>query len=78
MNFKEIMEIDRHPFPDDWEESFYKIMSTQFHLDTYTLLSILLMQRFLEKFNKKYGADINVFYHSSNHFLLGKHKGNGK
>lgn len=71
MNFKEIMEIDRHPFPDNWEEFFYRKMATQFGLDTYTLLSILLQQCFLEKFNKKYGADINVFYHNSSYFLPG-------
>ncbi len=71
MNFKEIMEIDRHPFPDNWEESFYERMTTQFNLDIYTLLSILLQQRFLEKFNKKYGADIHVFYCHSSYFLFG-------
>lgn len=70
MNFKEIMEIDRHPFSEQWEKSFYENLLCFINTDIFFVLSILLIQRFLEKFNQKYGTEMYIVDNDSKWFLL--------
>lgn len=74
MNFEELIEIDRHPFSSDWEEIFYRSIALSFHLDTFSMLAILLQQRFLEKFNQNYNMNLNVLSNDSIKVLFGNLK----
>lgn len=71
MDFKKIMEIDRHPFSERWETSFYEHFLYFINVDISFVLAALLLQRFLEKCNQKYGMDMNIPDCSSQWFLLG-------
>lgn len=70
MNFDEIMEIDRHPFSEQWGKNFYDHIIYFIHMNAFFMLAILLLQRFLEKFNQTYGTDMHIADYSNNWFLL--------
>lgn len=74
MNFKEIMEIDRHPFSDSWRNTFYMDIMVWQPYDAYSILTILLLQRYLEKCNEKYSMPVYDFDHDNDLYLLGNLK----
>lgn len=59
MQFEEIIKIDRHPFPEEWEETFYE-QALHFGVDEFFLISILLVNQYFQKFNELYGTKISL------------------